>query len=90
MREWFFVPSNWSRNLQIGIAVDNDVEVFVNGTALTPVGEFATHEGCAAQDSFVFPVPASALVVGGENLLAIRARDRGGNSYIDARLSPAP
>ncbi len=90
MREWFFVPSNWSRNLQIGIAVDNDVEVFVNGTALTPVGQFATHEGCAAQDSFVFPVPASALVVGGENLLAIRARDRGGNSYIDARLSPAP
>ncbi|HZS58178.1 MAG TPA: hypothetical protein VFA43_02840 [Gemmatimonadaceae bacterium] len=92
LRNTFFVPSNWTRNLQVGVAVDNDAEVFMNGTAVTPVGQFAIHEGCAQQDAqgFVFSVPNAMLVVGGENVLAIRARDRGGNSYIDARLSPAP
>ena len=90
LRTSFFVPSTWSRDLQVGVAVDNDVEVFVNGTAVTPAGQFAIHEGCAAQDSFVFPVPRAMLVLGNQNVLAIRARDRGGNSYIDARLSPAP
>ena len=77
----------------MGIAVDNDVEVFVNGTAVTPTSNgtpvFVVHEGCAQQDApgLVFDVPLSVLKVGGQNLLAIRARDRGGESYIDARLS---
>jgi hypothetical protein len=88
LRKSFFVPSSWSQDLQVGIAVDNDVEVFVNGTAVTPT--FVAHEGCAAQDAqgFVFTVPQSMLNLGGQNVLAIRARDRGGESYIDARLSP--
>ena len=92
MRKWFFVPSGWNQPLYVGIAVDNDVEVFVNGTPVTPVGQFAIHEGCAAQDApgFVFTVQPGTLVAGSENLLAIRARDRGGDSYIDARLSIAP
>ena len=91
LRNTFFVPSNWTQDLVVGVAIDNDVQVFVNGTAVTPVGQYAVHEGCAAQDAqgFVFPVPRALLVLGGQNVLAIRGRDRGGNSYIDARLSPA-
>jgi hypothetical protein len=91
MRHWFFVPANWSTSLQIGVAVDNDVEVFVNGTPITPAGQFVIHEGCATQDAagLVFAIPSGVLTLGGSNLLAIRARDRGGDSYIDARLSLA-
>jgi hypothetical protein len=92
LRKSFYVPASWTTDLYVGIAVDNDVEVFVNGTPVTPtsggVPVFATHEGCAQQDEFVFDVPNSQLVLGGQNLLAIRARDRGGESYIDSRLSP--
>jgi len=94
LRRTFFVPSTWNQDLQVGIAVDNDVEVFVNGTAVTPTSGgsplFVIHEGCAAQDApgFVFDVPQAVLLLGQQNLIAIRARDRGGESYIDARLSP--
>ena len=90
LRNTFFVPSSWNQDLQVGVAIDNDVEVFVNGTPVTPAGQFAIHEGCAAQDApgFVFAVPQALLAKGAMNVLAIRARDRGGNSYIDARLSP--
>ena len=89
MRHWFYVPSGWNQPLYVGIAVDNDVEVFVNGTPVTPAGQFVIHEGCATQDAqgLVFTVPSASLVLGSSNLLAIRARDRGGDSYIDARLS---
>lgn len=95
LRNTFFVPALWTQDLQVGIAVDNDVEVFVNGTAVTPTASggtplFVIHEGCAAQDApgFVFTVSNSLLNKGAANTLAIRARDRGGESYIDARLSP--
>lgn len=92
LRASFYLPSSWSQDLMVGIAVDNDVEVFVNGTPVTPTSSgspvFDTHEGCAQQDSFVLDVPQAILNAGGKNLLAIRARDRGGESYIDARLSP--
>ncbi len=93
LRGSFYLPASWNLPLQIGIAVDNDVEVFVNGTPVTPTASdgtplFLTHEGCAAPDAFVLNVPQSVLVTGGSNLVAIRARDRGGESYIDARVSP--
>ncbi len=93
LRASFGLPASWNQDLQVGIAVDNDVEVFVNGTAVTPTSSgtplFVVHDGCAQQDApgFVFDVPLSLLKAGGQNLLAIRARDRGGESYIDARLS---
>jgi hypothetical protein len=99
LRANFYVPSTWSQDLNVGIAVDNDVEVFVNGTQVfvspsqpppTTSGlGFYVHEGCASQDSFVLDVPQALLLLGQKNLIAIRARDRGGESYIDARLSPA-
>jgi len=91
LRNTFYVPASWTQDLYVGIAVDNDVEVFVNGNPITPIGgpaAFLIHDGCVQQDEFVLDVPNSMLNLGGTNLLAIRARDRGGDSYIDARLSP--
>ena len=49
-------------------------------------GGLQVHEDCAVRDSFVFSVPESLLVFGGENLLAVRARDRGGISYVDVEI----
>jgi hypothetical protein len=94
LRKTFFLPSTWNQDLRVGAAIDNDVEVFMNGVAVTPTASgsplFVVHEGCAAQDAagFVFSVPQSMLLVGQQNVLAIRGRDRGGESYLDARLSP--
>jgi hypothetical protein len=51
---------------------------------------FVTHENCATKGSLTFTVPA-AFLVAGQNTLAIRAQDRGGQSYVDAKVSvPAP
>jgi hypothetical protein len=83
-----------STTLLIGVAIDNDVQVYVNGTdvtssvqggSLSPDG-FVHHEGCAADDSFIFSF-SDALLVAGNNLLAVRARDRGVVAYVDARVS---
>ncbi len=82
--------------LTLGVAIDNDIQVYVNGTDVTPSVQGGTlqsdgyvhHEGCAAQDSFTFTV-SDALLVGGNNILAVRARDRGAVAYVDARLSVA-
>ncbi len=65
----------------VRIAIDNDVQVYWNGTFIGS----ASHEGCAARDSEVFSVPASVLNVG-SNLLAVRAIDRGGEDYFDASV----
>jgi hypothetical protein len=55
-----------------------------------PNSGFVTHENCATKGSLTFTVPASFLVAG-SNTLAIRAQDRGGQSYVDAKVSvPAP
>jgi hypothetical protein len=92
LRGSFFLPASWNQALQIGIAVDNDVEVFVNGTPLTVAADgvtpvFLTHEGCAAPDEFVLDIPQNLLVTGGTNLVAIAGNDRGGQAYLDARVS---
>ncbi|HEV8297305.1 MAG TPA: hypothetical protein VGQ20_08410 [Acidimicrobiales bacterium] len=66
----------------IHLAIDNDIELFWNGT---PIGSF-THDNCATQDSIEVAVPSN-LLVGGDNLLAARASDRGGESYVDFALT---
>ena len=68
--------------VSVGIAIDNDVDVYWNGTL---VGQ-QTHEGCATQDSLVVPVP-DALVQAGNNVLAVRGIDRGIMSLLDIRVS---
>ena len=65
----------------IKLAIDNDADVYWNGTQL---GERLMSEGCAAHDSIVVPVPSS--LVTSANVLAIRAVDRGGDAYVDASV----
>ncbi|RMI01033.1 MAG: hypothetical protein D6681_11060, partial [Calditrichaeota bacterium] len=83
LRKWFNLPPNVS-NVKVGIAVDNDVQVFVNGVDIS--GGIRQHDGCAANDSFVFSVP-DTLVQEGNNLLAVLGIDRGGDSYLDAQVT---
>lgn len=85
--------SGSAQNVQIRVPVDNDVQVFVNGSNITASGGtpgedgFLTHEGCANPDvPFVFSVPNSSLLAGG-NLVVVRARDRGVVSYVDVKVT---
>lgn len=76
--------------LIIRVAIDNDVQIFVNGQDVS--GGIRTHEGCAVIDTYVFSAPKSILKLGA-NLLAVRAIDRGTESYVDVQVEghfPAP
>ncbi|MEO8698000.1 MAG: hypothetical protein ABI658_31155 [Acidimicrobiales bacterium] len=66
----------------IRIAVDNDVELFWNGTS---VGSFQ-HEGCASRDSAEVVIP-DGLLTAGNNVLAARASDRGGETFLDLEVT---
>ena len=66
----------------IHIAIDNDIELFWNGS---PVGTYQ-HDGCAARDSIEVEVP-SGLLTAGENVLAMRAIDRGGETFLDLEVT---
>jgi hypothetical protein len=82
LRKTFTLPATAS-NVEVGVEIDNDIQVFINGVDISGLVQ---HEGCASRDSFVFPVPNNILVFGGTNLLAVRARDRGGISYVDVEV----
>jgi hypothetical protein len=84
LRKTFTIPPG-TNALNVGIAVDNDVQVFINGQEISGSG-LQQHEYCATQDSFVFTVPL-CLLHGGENLLAVRGRDRGSISYLDVQVT---
>jgi Putative Ig domain len=66
----------------VGVAVDNDVEVYWNGML---VGS-ASHENCPAYNDFAFPVP-DRLLVSGSNLLAVRGIDRGDQTFLDVTVT---
>jgi hypothetical protein len=105
LRKSFPLPSWWTAPLTVTAAIDNDIQVFVNGNDVTPnysfVGDdasnysfnsqtgFVTHENCATKGSLTFSVPKAFLNPGGNNVLAIRARDRGDINYVDAKVTPA-
>lgn len=65
---------------RVYLRIDNDAEVYLNGELLGAV----EHEYCANVN------PPEAIladaILGGENVLAVRARDRGGQSYLDVRV----
>lgn len=82
LRKSFLLPANAS-NLRVLVAIDNDVQVLINGVDMS--GGLVTHECCPILDEFLFEVPDSILQEG-ENLLAVRARDRGSESYVDLRV----
>jgi hypothetical protein len=52
-----------------------------------PTSGFVTHENCATKGSLTFSIPSSFLNLGGQNTLAIRARDRGSVNYVDAKIA---
>lgn len=88
------VPTGWTAGARVRVAIDNDVQVYVNGVNITAsagsatlANGFQSHEGCAARGSLVFTVPATALVPGGTNVIAVRARDRGRTSYLDLEVT---
>ena len=91
LRKTFDLPAGVTK-LRIGMAIDNDVRVFLNGvdvtvhagTAVLREG-FQMHGGCAAHDSFVVAVPDSVLRAG-TNVLAVIVRDRGSTSFADLRV----
>lgn len=83
LRRSFTLPADASA-VKVAVAIDNDARVFVNGVEIS--GGLQLHEFCATLDSFVFAVPDSILNFGASNLLAVRARDRGGISYFDVEI----
>jgi uncharacterized repeat protein (TIGR01451 family) len=83
VRKTFSAPQG-ARNLKIWAAIDNDIQVFVNGQDVS--GGAVTHEYCTSLDREVFNIPQSVLVAG-ENLIAVRACDRGTVSYLDLKIT---
>jgi hypothetical protein len=78
--------------VSIGVAIDNDVQVFLDGSDISatnqqgvvPNGDgVLVHENCPTQDSFTF----SASLGAGAHIIAVRAKDRGGSSLLDLRVS---
>ena len=57
-----------------------------SGGAATLYDGFQIHDGCAEQPDRTFTVPASAVLPGGTNVIAVRARDRGKTSYADLEV----
>lgn len=84
LRRHFFLPGDAS-NVEVGIAIDNDVQVWVNGVEVS--GGVRSHEGCATEDSFVFSVDIGDVTQPGMNLLVVRGIDRGVMSYVDAQVT---
>jgi len=83
VRRKFSVPPD-ARNLKVWVAIDNDIQVFINGRDIT--GGIVAHEGCTLLDRDVYDIPEDALIPG-ENLIAVRARDRGAVSYLDIKIT---
>lgn len=83
LRRTVTLPSG-TTGVEIGVAVDNDVQVWWNGVDVS--GGMLLGEGCASEERWVFVVTDS-LLLPCDNLLAVRARDRGGWSFIDVRMS---
>ena len=77
---------NGAQGVEVGVAIDNDVQVWFNGVDIS--NGMQPSGGCAVLDRFVFPVP-NVLILAGDNLLAVRARDEGGIALADVRVSAA-
>ncbi len=72
--------------VSIQVAIDNDVQVFLNGVNVS--GGLNEREGCATRPGIPDPFTFYGSVQAGENVIAIRARDRGVISYLDIRVAP--
>jgi hypothetical protein len=64
----------------VELLIDNDATVYLNGQELGS----SVHENCANLAPPTFAIPAGAIHAG-QNVLAVRARDRGDQQYLDVR-----
>ena len=85
LARYAFYVADPSLDLTLGVAIDNDVQAWVNGVDVS--GGVKTHGFCASRDSYVFVVPAAVLHEGW-NVLAVRGHDYGSVSYLDVDLKP--
>ncbi|HUI10972.1 MAG TPA: hypothetical protein VL221_11640, partial [Bacteroidota bacterium] len=67
VRRHFTVPAG-ALNVKVALALENQVQVFLNGTDIS--GGVRDGDSCAAPGTFVFSVPAS-LVKTGDNVIAL-------------------
>ena len=84
VRSHIALPAGWT-GLTVGVAVDNDVQVYWNGTLISS----NSHDNCPTLDSFGLTV-ADALLVPGINVLAVRGIDRGDQSLLDLQVRGTP
>jgi hypothetical protein len=77
LRKSFVLPKALQGSVQVGVAVDNDIRVFIDGTEITSSGStaaiggggspapftspFVTHDGCPQLDTYFFSIPTSSL-----------------------------
>jgi len=73
--------------VSVQVAIDNDVQVFLNGVDIS--GGLKLHEGCATRPPLNDPFTFYGAAQAGDNVIAIRARDRGAIGYLDIRVAPA-
>ncbi|MEO5840864.1 MAG: hypothetical protein ABIQ73_00035 [Acidimicrobiales bacterium] len=66
----------------VRVAIDNDLELYWNGTLVDTVA----HAGCAEYGSGEVTIPGS-LVTAGDNVLAVRASDHGGETFLDLEVT---
>jgi hypothetical protein len=88
LRKNFDLPNDAS-NVKVSVAIDNDVQVFVNGQDIS--GGIRKHDGCPERpqepSGYIFKAPDSALNKGSSNVLAVRGVDRGGIGYLDIQVT---
>jgi hypothetical protein len=84
VRKTFSLPAR-ATNVQVGLAIDNDVRVWVNGHDVS--GGLQRHTWCATRDSFIFTVDDAYINRGGENILAVQAFDYGILAYLDMQVT---
>jgi hypothetical protein len=79
------------------LTTNNDATLYqfvgsdANNYAFDASTGLVTHEGCANKGSLLFTIPVAYLNAGGQNTIAVRARDRGVVNYVDLKVSaPAP
>ena len=81
IRKTIDLPPN-TTDVTITGGIDNDLFIYWNGELL---GQ-RFHEGCPTPTDFTVPVPQTG-VVSGANVLAVRARDRGVESWVDLSVT---
>jgi hypothetical protein len=103
-RHVYILPA--ATNLTLGLAIDNDAQIYLNGILITNASHVYTnavlttnafgangwfiHDNCATYDSLVLDGISSSVWHAGDNLLAVRGHDRGILTFADVRITCWP